>query len=120
MPDSVFATLRGVFWGLIFLHALAALYLYGIPQFSNSNLRIIDIYVGFSIFFFIFVDRSFVPVESISRITSGLIWLPVIIHMVFSIRFFLQRLLRKAWDSPLPYYTGGKMIRDLEPGDSDE
>jgi len=101
-----------LFWIMIFLHSIAALYLYGIPLFKK-NLRIVNLYLGLAMLALIFVDRSVSRFEALESIMSTLIMIPAVLHALIGIRLFLQRLLRKKWDEPIPFYTGGNISRDV-------
>jgi len=61
----------------------------------------------------IFVDRSVSRFEALESIMSTLIMIPAVLHALIGIRLFLQRLLRKKWDEPIPFYTGGNISRDV-------
>lgn len=110
-PGWITAVLPTLFWLLIFVHAFISVYTYGLPEYKK-HLRVIDMYIGFSVFAFLLLNRSFVFVEQLKDITSALVWLPVALHILFGIRFLLQRVLKKEWDTPLTYYIGGNAIRD--------
>jgi len=105
-------TFSNLFWIMIFLHSIAALYLYGIPLFKK-NLRIVNLYLGIAILAIIFINRSISVFPAVERITAALIIIPAIFHSLIGVRLFLQRLLHKEWDKPIPFYTGGNISRDL-------
>jgi succinate dehydrogenase/fumarate reductase cytochrome b subunit len=106
-------TFSNLFWVMIFLHSIAALYLYGIPLFKKSNLRIVNLYLGIAILAIIFVNRSMAVMPMFEKITATLMIIPAVFHALIGIRLFLQRLLRKQWDKPIPFYTGGNISRDV-------
>lgn len=102
-----------LFWIMIFLHSIAALYLYGIPLFKSGNLRIVNLYLGLAILAIIFINRSVSVFPVVEKITSTLIVIPGVLHSVIGVRLFVQRLLKKKWDDPIPFYTGGNISRDV-------
>ncbi len=101
----------GIFFLLIFIHAFAALYLYGVPEYKK-NVRVIDIYVGFSLFVVLLANRSFIYVSPLNTITRALMYVPIVIHIVFSIIFAVQRVSGKIIHRPLKLYLGGNVVRD--------
>ncbi len=101
----------GIFFLLIFIHAFAALYLYGVPEYKK-NVRVIDIYVGFSLFVVLLANRSFIYVSPLNTITRALMYVPIVIHVVFSIIFAVQRVSGKIIHRPLKLYLGGNVVRD--------
>lgn len=105
-------TFSNLFWIMIFLHSIAALYLYGIPLFKK-NFRLVNLYLGLAILALIFVNRSIAVFPAVEKITAALIMIPAILHSLIGVRLFLQRLLRKEWDKPIPFYTGGNISRDV-------
>jgi len=105
-------TFSNLFWIMIFLHSIAALYLYGIPLFKK-NLRLVNLYLGLAILALIFINRSIAVFPAVEKITAALIMIPAVLHSLIGVRLFLQRLLRKQWDKPIPFYTGGNISRDV-------
>lgn len=105
-------TFSNLFWIMIFLHSIAAMYLYGIPMLKK-NLRIINMYLGLAMLALIFVNRSIAVFPAVEKITAALIMIPAMLHSLISVRLFLQRLFRKKWDEPIPFYTGGNISRDV-------
>lgn len=105
-------TFSNLFWIMIFLHSIAAMYLYGIPMLKK-NLRIINMYLGLAMLALIFVNRSIAVFPAVEKITAALIMIPAVLHSLISVRLFLQRLFRKKWDEPIPFYTGGNISRDV-------
>ena len=101
-----------LFWIMIFMHSIAALYLYGIPLLKK-NLRIVNLYLGVAMLALIFVDRSISRFETAEKIVAALMMIPAVLHSLIGVRLFLQRLLRKQWDPPIPFYTGGNISRDV-------
>jgi len=110
--EGLMQTFGNLFWIMIFLHSIAALYLYGIPLFKK-NLRIVNLYLGLAMLALIFIDRSVSRFEALESIMSTLIMIPAILHALIGVRLFLQRLFRKKWDEPIPFYTGGNISRDV-------
>lgn len=110
--EAMTQTLSNLFWIMIFIHAIAALYLYGIPLFKK-NLRIVNLYLGLAMLALIFVNRSVSRLQTLEEITAALIMIPAVLHAFIGIRLFLQRLFRKQWDAPIPFYTGGNISRDV-------
>lgn len=110
--EGLMQTFSNLFWIMIFLHSIAALYLYGIPLFKK-NLRLVNLYLGLAMLALIFVDRSVSRFETLENIMSTLIMIPAVLHSLIGIRLFLQRLFRKQWDAPIPFYTGGNISRDV-------
>jgi len=110
--EGIMQTFGNLFWIMIFLHSIAALYLYGIPLFKK-NLRIANLYLGLAMLALIFVNRSIAVFPAVEKITAALIMIPAILHSLIGVRLFLQRLLRKQWDKPIPFYTGGNISRDV-------
>lgn len=111
LPDSFTGAMSVAFWVLIFLHAIAGVYLYGLPEWSR-NLRIVHMYLGFSVFAFILANRSLVFVPPFNQITAALMWVPILAHVGLGARFLVQRVIGKMWDPPLRFYTGGQVVRD--------
>ena len=111
--EGTMQTFSNLFWIMIFLHSIAALYLYGIPLFKGGNLRIVNLYLGLAMLALIFIDRSVSRFQALEDIMSTLIMIPAIFHALIGIRLFLQRLFRKQWDAPIPFYTGGNISRDI-------
>lgn len=105
-------TFSNLFWIMIFLHSIAAMYLYGIPVL-RKNLRIVNMYLGLAMLALIFINRSISVFPAAEQITAALIMIPAMLHSLISVRLFLQRLLRKKWDAPIPFYLGGKISRDV-------
>ncbi|MDX1377525.1 MAG: hypothetical protein R3307_01650, partial [Anaerolineales bacterium] len=112
IDEALMQTFSNLFWIMIFLHSIAAMYLYGIPLFKK-NLRIVNMYLGLAILALIFINRSISVFPTVERITATLIMIPALLHALIGVRFFLQRLLRKEWDAPIPFYTGGNISRDV-------
>lgn len=110
--ESNMQTFSNLFWLAIFLHAIANMYLYGIPNF-NGKLRVINMYFGLAMLLIIFVNRSVSRLETLERITATLIIIPAVLHALVSIWFAFQRLIRKVWNEPMPFYTGGNVSRDV-------
>ncbi len=110
--DDLMQTFSNLFWIMIFLHSIAALYLYGIPLFKK-NLRIVNLYLGLAMLSLIFINRSVSRLHTLEEITAALIMIPAVLHSLIGVRLFLQRLFRKQWDSPIPFYTGGNISRDV-------
>lgn len=110
--DGLMQTFSNLFWIMIFMHSIAALYLYGIPLFKN-NLRLVNLYLGLAMLALIFVNRSISVFPAVEKITATLIMIPALLHSLIGVRLFLQRLLRKQWDAPIPFYTGGNISRDV-------
>ncbi|MCW1969289.1 MAG: hypothetical protein KIH69_014350 [Anaerolineae bacterium] len=104
-------TFTGVFFLLIFVHAFAALYLYGVPEYKK-NIRVIDIYIGFSLFVVLLANRSFIYVSPLNTITRALMYLPIVVHVLFNINFAIQRITGKIIHRPLKLYLGGNVVRD--------
>jgi succinate dehydrogenase/fumarate reductase cytochrome b subunit len=105
-------TASNLFWIMIFMHSIAALYLYGIPLFKK-NLRIVNLYLGIAMLAIIFINRSISRFEVAEQITATIMIVPALFHSLIGVRLFLQRLLRKKWDAPIPFYTGGNISRDV-------
>jgi len=105
-------TFSNLFWIMIFLHSIAALYLYGIPLLKK-NLRLLNLYLGLTMLALIFVNRSIAVFPAVEKITAALIVIPAVLHSLIGVRLFLQRLFRKEWDKPIPFYTGGNISRDV-------
>jgi succinate dehydrogenase/fumarate reductase cytochrome b subunit len=112
LDESLMQTFSNLFWIMIFLHSIAALYLYGIPLFKK-NLRLVNLYLGLAMLTLIFINRSIAVFPAVEKITATLIVIPAVLHALIGIRLFLQRLLRKEWDKPIPFYTGGNISRDV-------
>jgi hypothetical protein len=110
--EGLMQTFSNLFWIMIFLHSIAALYLYGIPLFKK-NLRIVNLYLGIAILALIFIDRSISRFETAEQIVATLIIIPALFHSLIGVRLILQRILRKQWDAPIPFYTGGNISRDV-------
>lgn len=110
--ESLMQTFSNLFWIMIFLHSIAALYLYGIPLFKK-NLRIVNLYLGIAILALIFIDRSISRFETAEQIVATLIMIPALFHSLIGVRLIFQRVLRKQWDAPIPFYTGGNISRDV-------
>ena len=110
--EGLMQTFSNLFWIMIFLHSIAALYLYGIPMFKK-NLRLVNLYLGLAILALIFINRSIAVFPAVEKITATLIIIPAVLHSLIGVRLFLQRLLRKEWDKPIPFYTGGNISRDV-------
>lgn len=111
--EATLQTLSNLFWIMIFMHSIAALYLYGIPLFKRGNLRILNLYLGLAMLAIIFINRSVSVFPAVEKITAALIVIPAVLHALISVRLFLQRLLHKHWDAPIPFYTGGNISRDV-------
>ena len=101
-----------LFWIMIFMHSIAALYLYGIPLLKK-NLRIVNLYLGIAMLAIIFINRSISRFETAEQITAAIMIIPAVFHSLIGVRLFLQRLFRKQWDAPIPFYTGGNISRDV-------
>ena len=110
--EGLMQTFSNLFWIMIFMHSIAALYLYGIPLFKK-NLRLVNLYLGLAMLALIFVNRSIAVFPAVEKITAALIMIPAVLHSLIGVRLFLQRLLRKQWDKPIPFYTGGNISRDV-------
>jgi hypothetical protein len=110
--ETSFLTFNNLFWIMIFMHSIAAMYLYGIPKYK-SNLRIVNMYLGLAILAVIFVDRSISRFPAVEQVTAALIMIPAVFHSLIGVRLFVQRLLSKQWDAPIPFYTGGNVSRDV-------
>lgn len=110
--ESSMQLASNLFWIMIFMHSIAALYLYGIPLFKN-NLRIVNLYLGLAMLALIFVNRSVSRLHTLEEITAALIMIPAVLHALIGVRLFVQRLFRKHWDAPIPFYTGGNISRDV-------
>ena len=110
--EQNFQTFNNLFWIMIFMHSVAAMYLYGIPKFKR-NLRIVNMYLGLVMLAIIFVDRSVSRFPAVVEVTAFLMMIPAVFHTLIGIRLCLQRLLRKQWDPPIPFYTGGNVSRDV-------
>jgi len=110
--ESMLQIFHNLFWIMIFMHSIAALYLYGIPLFKK-NLRHVNLYLGLAILALIFINRSISVFPAVERITATAIIIPALLHSLIGVRLFLQRLLRKEWDKPIPFYTGGNISRDV-------
>jgi succinate dehydrogenase/fumarate reductase cytochrome b subunit len=111
--EGLMQTCSNMFWIMIFMHSIAVLYLYGIPLFKSGNLRILNLYLGLAMLAIIFINRSVSVFPAVEKITAALIMIPAVLHSLIGIRLFLQRLLRKKWDTPIPFYTGGNISRDV-------
>jgi len=109
---GVMQIFSNLFWIMIFMHSIAALYLYGIPKFKK-NLRLINLYLGLAMLAVIFVNRSISVFPAVEKVTAFLMMIPAVFHSLIGVRLFLQRLFRKQWDKPIPFYTGGNISRDV-------
>jgi len=105
-------TFNNLFWIMIFMHSIAALYLYGIPLLKK-NLRIVNLYLGVAMLALIFIDRSISRFETAEKIMATLMMIPAALHSLIGVRLLLQRMLRRQWDAPIPFYTGGNISRDV-------
>lgn len=110
--EGMMQTFSNMFWIMIFMHSIAAMYLYGIPRYKG-NLRIVNMYLGLAILALIFIDRSVSRIEVVERVVAALIVIPAVIHSLIGVRLILQRFLRKQWDKPIPFYLGGNISRDV-------
>ena len=110
--ESYFPTFNNLFWIMIFMHSIAAMYLYGIPKYKG-NLRIVNMYLGLAMLAVIFVDRSISRFPAVEQVTAALMMIPAVFHSLIGVRLFLQRLFRRQWDAPIPFYTGGNVSRDV-------
>jgi len=109
---SLMQIFNNLFWIMIFMHSIAAMYLYGIPLFKK-NLRLVNLYLGLIMLAIIFVNRSISVFPAVEKITAALMMIPAVLHSLIGVRLFLQRLLRKQWDKPIPFYTGGNISREI-------
>ncbi|MBK9781821.1 MAG: hypothetical protein IPP55_17540 [Anaerolineales bacterium] len=75
--DDLMQTFSNLFWIMIFLHSIAALYLYGIPLFKK-NMRIVNLYLGIAILALIFINRSISRFETAEQIVATLIMIPAL------------------------------------------
>ena len=106
------ATLNTIFIVCIFLHSIAGVYLYGLPQYTNHP-RVWQMYIGFSVFAVFLLNRSFVFVPFMRDLTDMLLWVPIILHVAIGFRYGLLRLIRSSKLTTLPYYLGGSIVRDV-------
>ena len=79
----------------------------------KKNMRIVNLYLGIAILALIFIDRSISRFETAEQIVATLIMIPALFHSLIGVRLILQRVLRKQWDAPIPFYTGGNISRDV-------
>ncbi len=110
--ESLMFGMGNLFWIFIFLHSIAAIYMYGIPKYKN-NLRIMNMYLGVLMFLIIFVNRSLSAFPALEQVFAFVLMIPATLHSLIGVRLFLQRLLKKEWDAPMPFYTGGNITRDI-------
>jgi hypothetical protein len=104
--------LRSAFMFCIFLHGIAGIYLYGIPEFKPHP-RVFQIYLGFLIVGVFILNRSFIKVPALLTVTEILLWIPILAHVLFGFRYLLHRLLHRRTYPAIPYYLGGAVVRDI-------
>ncbi len=112
LPDNWLGTLQAAFMFFIFLHGIAAIYLYGVPIFKWHN-RVLQMYLGFIIFAIFMLNRSFINVPVLLTVTDVLIWIPVVAHVLLGLRYLGHRLIRPSTYPKMPFYLGGAIVRDF-------
>jgi hypothetical protein len=115
-PESYRSTgsaLQGVFIILFFIHTLMSAYIYGIPK-PARNVRVLHIYIGYALFFFIMSSQVFLKTEPLHTVLYFMQWVTLSFHVALSARFLFKRLAKRATDPQLNYYTGGKLVRNAQ------
>lgn len=110
---NIGTALSVVFIPMLLMHSFFSIYLFGFPKF-RWQIRIFHIYIGYGIFIFTLTSQSIIGIEPYHSIAYLLNWLLIIVHVGLSTRFMLKRNFKKQPEKELPFYTGGKIIRDAE------
>ena len=79
-----------IFILLLFIHTIFSVYLFGFPKLK-WQIRVVHIYVGYSIFIFTMISQSFIGIEPYHNIFYALNWLLIIVHITLSTRFMVNR-----------------------------
>ena len=79
-----------IFILLLFIHTIFSVYLFGFPKLK-WQIRVVHIYVGYSIFIFTMISQSIIGIEPYHNIFYAVNWLLIIVHITLSTRFMLKR-----------------------------
>ena len=112
LSEGLLSGLRSSFMFFIFLHGIAGVYLYGVPIFKWHP-RVIQMMLGLVIFGVFILNRSFILVPALLRITEVLMWIPVGAHVLLGLRYLVHRVIRPSTYPATPYYLGGAIVRDF-------
>jgi hypothetical protein len=83
-----------IFTFLLLIHSGFSVYLFGFPKFKFT-VRVVHIYIGYFLFIFTFLSQSIIGIEPYHIIAYTLNWIFVIAHVTLSIRFAINRNVKK-------------------------
>ena len=69
---------------------MLSLYVFGIPRFSQTE-KTIHIYIGYATLLVILISQSLIGAGAIYDITTGLMYLFIVIHLILGIRSAMKR-----------------------------
>ena len=98
-----------IFILLLFIHTIFSVYLFGFPELK-WQIRVVHIYVGYSIFIFTMISQSIIGIEPYHNIFYALNWLFIIVHITLSIRFMLKRNWKRKPEPSLAFRGKGNQI----------
>jgi hypothetical protein len=105
---------NAIFTPLFMVHAAFSVYLFGFPKF-RKQIRVLHIYIGYMVFLLTMISQLLIGVEPYHAMFFGLNWLFILLHLVLSARFMLQRRAGGKRDREMSYYTGGNILREATP-----
>jgi hypothetical protein len=87
---------------MLLIHSGFSVYLFGFPKFK-LQIRVVHIYIGYFLFIFTFLSQTIIGSEPYHIIAYTLNWIFVVAHVALSIRFAINRNVKKQPVSTLTF-----------------
>ena len=112
LPAGLISTLNVLFMFFFFIHGIAGVYLYGVPRFKWES-RVLQMLLGFVIIGLFILNRAFVFVPFLSRLTEILLWVPIGFHVLLGFWYLIRRIVSPSKYTSTRFYLGGPIVRDF-------